>query len=168
MTTTARIRLELGKGSTVAIAGLVLLLGSGLAWAGPPNPTPSDALGNTAGGTDALSANTTGAANTAFGDDALLNNTIGESNTATGDGALLSNTIGGSNTANGVSALQSNTLGGGNTAFGSFALFSNVTADFNTATGVSPPSFMPARKRNWPWTPERRRSTRPFAGSRSS
>jgi hypothetical protein len=134
MTTTARIRLELGKGSTVAIAGLVLLLGSGLAWAGPPNPTPSDALGNTAGGTDALSANTTGAANTAFGDDALLNNTEGNYNTASGNQALFSNTTGVANTASGFGSLFSNT-GNYNTASGVYALYFN-TGDDNTASGV--------------------------------
>ena len=35
--------------------------------AGPPNPTPSDDAGNTAGGTGALINNTEGLANTAFG-----------------------------------------------------------------------------------------------------
>jgi FAD binding domain len=49
---------KLSKGATLGIAGLVLLLGSGSSWAGPPNPTGSDANGNTAGGADALVINT--------------------------------------------------------------------------------------------------------------
>ena len=38
----------------VAVAGLVAMLGSTPSWGGPPNPTASDANGNTAGGTGAL------------------------------------------------------------------------------------------------------------------
>jgi hypothetical protein len=125
----------LGKGSTVAIAGLVLLLGSGLAWAGPPNPTPSDDRGNTAGGTDALSANTTGADNTAFGDAALLNNTAGNFNTASGVHALHGNTTGFYNTAGGAEALFHNTTGLLNTASGAEALFNNTIGFYNTASG---------------------------------
>jgi hypothetical protein len=56
---------------TLGIAGLVLLLGSGASWAGPPNPTASDAAGQTAGGSYALY-NGGGEANTAFGEDALF------------------------------------------------------------------------------------------------
>jgi hypothetical protein len=40
-------------------------VGSGPGWAAPPDPTPSDSLGNTAGGTYALSKNTVGGYNTA-------------------------------------------------------------------------------------------------------
>ena len=38
----------------LVIAGLVLMLGVTPSWGGPPNPTASDANGNTAGGTGAL------------------------------------------------------------------------------------------------------------------
>src|SRR6516225_9881526 len=31
---------ELSRSGTICIAGLLLLLGSGLSWAGPPDPTP--------------------------------------------------------------------------------------------------------------------------------
>ena len=48
---------------------------------GPPNPTPSDFYGNTAGGTSAL-LETTGSKNTAFGFYALTNNTTGNDNPA--------------------------------------------------------------------------------------
>src|SRR5207249_2023369 len=53
------------------VAGLVLLLGVGLSWGGPPNNDVSDAMGNTAGGTNALVSLTTGGTNTAFGFEAL-------------------------------------------------------------------------------------------------
>src|SRR5262249_60680722 len=59
---------------TLTIIGLMVLLGGGLSWASPPNPTPSDAQGNTAGGTNALQ-NNTRTNNTALGDNALPSNT---------------------------------------------------------------------------------------------
>ena len=127
------------------------------AWAGPPpNPTPSDACGDTAGGTNALSknniacdpkyantafgfnaltSNTTGAYNAAFGGGALLNNTTGYGNTANGANALYSNTTGGGNVANGGSALKYNTKGSGNVANGANALLSNTTGSYNVANG---------------------------------
>src|SRR5438132_6459432 len=73
------------------IVGLVLLLGGGVTWGGPPNPTASDSLGNTAGGTGALSSNTFGQGNTAVGAYALQSNTTGSPNTAVGAYALYSN-----------------------------------------------------------------------------
>jgi trimeric autotransporter adhesin len=137
----------------LGVVGLVLLLRSGASWAGPPNPTASDAYANTAGGTNALYHVTTGGSNTAFGFGALFSNTMGGYNTASGVNALFSNTTGGYNTASGVSALFSNTTGdgnsavgsgalvrnttgGGNTAFGFDALVSNTTGPYNTASGV--------------------------------
>src|SRR5215471_19840674 len=74
------------------VAGLVLLLGVGLSWGGPPNNDVSDAQGNTAGGTGALGAVTTGADNTAFGDAALSSNNSGSRNNAFGVDALFNNT----------------------------------------------------------------------------
>ena len=91
----------------IGIAGLVLLLGSRPAGAGPPNPTPSDTHGNTAGGTFALLNNTTGVYNTAFGQGALYSNAAGNSNTAIGLNALINN-AGDYNTAIGVLALPNN------------------------------------------------------------
>jgi hypothetical protein len=114
---------------------MVLLLGSGLSWAGPPNPTASDQFGNTAGGTNALFNTTTGSDNTAFGDAALFSNTQGFFNTAIGLSALGRNLTGQFNTASGVNALFSNTTGIFNNASGVNALFSNQTANFNTADG---------------------------------
>jgi hypothetical protein len=117
-----------------------VLLAVSPASAGLPNPTPSDAAGNTAGGTDALINNVpgnfgAGTNNTAFGDSALLSNTAGKENTALGFSALTSNTTGWANTASGFGALLSNTTGHFNTASGFYALGSNTTGDHNTASG---------------------------------
>ena len=89
---------------------------------------------NTAVGTNALSANTTGRFNTAIAGYSLPLNTTGSENTATGYKALLSNTIGSDNTANGVYALTNNT-GSNNTAIGATALQSNTTGNYNLASG---------------------------------
>jgi hypothetical protein len=81
-------------------------------------PTSSDnGIYNTAVGSLALSANTTGHRNTATGYQALYSNTSGYGNTATGHYALYSNT-GAYNTAYGTSALAGNTTGNDNTAIG--------------------------------------------------
>jgi hypothetical protein len=74
---TARVVRQAGKlrsSRTFGITGLALWLASGLAWASPPNPTPSDTLGNTAGGTDALYYNLTVPIILPSGSWALLNN----------------------------------------------------------------------------------------------
>src|SRR2546421_8606706 len=92
---------------TGGVACLVLLLWGGLSWGEPSNPTPSDNLGNTAGGSNVLLDNT-GYDNTAFGIGALLSNTTGSVNTASGAYALLRNTTGGLNTASGAYALRNN------------------------------------------------------------
>jgi hypothetical protein len=134
------------------VAGLWIALSAMQVWAGgPPNPTMSDATGDTAGGSGALFnlaasqgntafgsfalfANTAGIENTATGARALLNNT-GALNTATGYEALFANTTGAANTAAGVQALFLNTAGFSNTATGVLALYGNTTGDDNTATG---------------------------------
>jgi trimeric autotransporter adhesin len=144
---------KLSNSRTVGTVGLALLLGSGFAWAGPPNPTASDSNANTAGGTnalimtagryntgfgyEALRHDTTGQENTAIGIDALYANTTGNENTAIGSGALESNTTGYHNTASGVNALTGNTEGIENTASGHGALFYNTTGAHNTASGVN-------------------------------
>jgi hypothetical protein len=120
----------------LVIAGFVLMLGVTPSWGGPPNPTASDAKGNTAGGTAALQNVTNGSFNTAFGDNALPADTDGSFNTACGVNALSSNTTGSSNTASGYVALSANTTGDFNTAVGSQALFQNTTGNYNTAIGV--------------------------------
>ena len=90
---------------------------------------------NTAVGSGALNANTTGINNTANGVSALRDNTTGSSNTAIGLNALVSNTTGNYNTASGLNALQNNTTGNSNTASGANALRDNTTGSYNTAVG---------------------------------
>jgi Chaperone of endosialidase len=122
-------------GKAFGIAGLILMLGGAPSWGAPPNNDPSDAVGNTAGGTGALQNTTGGVFNTADGFGALQNNTSGSVNTASGFEALFSSTTGSNNTAVGGFALFNNTLGLNNTASGVDALFSNTTGLNNTAVG---------------------------------
>ena len=89
---------------------------------------------NTAVGSRAMYANTTGSHNTAIGTQSLYKNTIGRYNTASGSDALHFNTTGNDNTAHGNYALYYNTTGTENCAFGSTALFLN-NGNYNTATG---------------------------------
>src|SRR5580765_3211552 len=129
------------------IAGLVLMPGVTPSWGGPPNPTRSDANGNTAGGTFALQNLNVPShpdpdnlldfgLNTGFGYSALSHHLrfSGEANTAIGGYALQLNT-GVDNTAIGAHALRSNTDGLYNTASGMAALVSNNTGNYNTASG---------------------------------
>jgi trimeric autotransporter adhesin len=95
-----------------------------------------EAKDNTAVGSKALYANTSGYFNTASGSRALLLNTSGSYNTANGYFALSSNTTGDKNTANGNNALKSNTTGSLNTANGMEALAGNTTGNSNTANGI--------------------------------
>ena len=106
---------------------------------------------NTAVGTSALAANTTGSQNTAIGYQALLTNITGANNTAIGEGtlqvvtvsdntavgsgALRFTTTGANNSSLGRLALFLNTTGGNNVALGKEALFNNTTASNNTAVG---------------------------------
>jgi hypothetical protein len=96
-----------------------------------------DFAGNTAVGSEALFADTTGNFNTAVGDNALKLNTTGNANTAIGLEALVFNTVGIQNTAAGADALSNNTNGVNNTATGVDALFSNTTGNSNTGIGFS-------------------------------
>jgi len=89
---------------------------------------------NTAVGTDALKANTSGSYNTASGSYSLTANNTGDYNVANGYKALLANTTGSENTATGMYALSSHTTASRNTATGFRALQSS-TANNNTATG---------------------------------
>jgi hypothetical protein len=125
----------------IVIGSILIAVGAGASWAGPPNPTVSDANGNTAGGTAALANTEAGPSggfnNTAFGSQALTSNLTGDNNTASGASALAFNTTGSNNTANGVSALEANTTGNNNTASGASALAANTTGSNNTASGAS-------------------------------
>src|SRR5712671_6241146 len=73
----------------------------------PPDVVVSDASGNTAGGTGALSSLQSGYNNSAFGGAALSNDTSGFHNTAMGNGAASAITSGFGNTAVGSQALNS-------------------------------------------------------------
>jgi hypothetical protein len=111
---------------------------------------------NTAVGTSALAANTSGADNTAFGLNALAANTTGTNSTAVGyqaalnilantndafgalalrGSATVANNTGTNNAAFGYQALVSNTSGSFNVALGQFSLLNNTTASNNTAVG---------------------------------
>lgn len=92
---------------------------------------------NTAAGSSALAANTTGSTNTAVGFSALNGNTQGNSNTAVGYSALLANTTGADNTALGSFALRLNTTGSTNMAVGGSALNDNTTGSSNVAIGYA-------------------------------
>jgi hypothetical protein len=99
------------------------------------NLTMSGGGGNTAIGTTALQANTTGDFNTASGWQALYNNTSGRFNTTSGIQALYTNTSGSFNTAIGIDALVNNTTGASNTALGSSALYFNEVGSNNIGIG---------------------------------
>ena len=90
---------------------------------------------NSALGSKALFANTTGYYNTATGTNALRYNTTGAQNTANGTGALVNNTIGGANTAMGLNTMAQNNTGNDNTAVGNFALIGNTAGSRNTGLG---------------------------------
>jgi len=92
-------------------------------------------VNNTAVGTGALSANTTGSSNTATGLSALLVNTGGNGNTANGYLSLQSNTTGGYNVSVGNQSMYSNSTGSNNTAVGNDSLYSNITGGKNTGIG---------------------------------
>jgi hypothetical protein len=102
----------------------------------PPTATGAGGVStNTAYGTSALAANTSGAYNTAVGNTAMTSNTTGQQNAVFGDNAFYTNTTGSYNSAFGRGSLNANTTGGNNTALGYFALVSNTTASNNTAVG---------------------------------
>ncbi len=102
--------------------------------AAPFNPTPSDNLRNTAGGTGVLLLNTS-SDNTAFGYKGLMVNTTGSNNSAFGSYSLQSNTTGIRNAGIGSIALYYNTSGAYNTAVGPASLYKNQSGSGNTSIG---------------------------------
>jgi hypothetical protein len=92
---------------------------------------------NTAFGSDALIANTTGNANIAIGQNALLSNLTAGSNTVVGVASMRINTTGSSNTALGAESLRFNVNGNNNTAIGRNAIFDVQTGSDNTAIGYN-------------------------------
>lgn len=99
--------------------------------------TASTGVGNTAIGTSALAANTTGNLNVAVGADALSVATKGQHNTAIGAGALGATTIGIFNVAVGRLALGANTTGSDNVAVGRNAMGGSTSAGRTVAVGTS-------------------------------
>ena len=83
---------------------------------------------NTAVGTSALAANTTGDTSVACGYQALITNTSGYQNTATGYRALRLNLSGINNSSFGFGALQTNSTSNANSAFGASCLSANTAA----------------------------------------
>ncbi len=75
--------------------------------------------------------------NTAVGSYALAATSSGSANTAVGFWALKSNTTADNNAAFGELALEYNTIGANNTGLGSYALMNNTTASRNTAVGFN-------------------------------
>ncbi len=118
-----------GDSSLVAIGDSVLFHN------GQGASDPWESSGNSAIGTKALYANTTGYNNTANGYQSLYSNRRGYDNTATGNQSLYSNDEGYNNTATGTSSLYSNTWGRDNTAMGKQSLYSNEDGFENTASG---------------------------------
>ncbi|WKZ65752.1 MAG: tail fiber domain-containing protein [Flavobacteriales bacterium] len=97
------------------------LLNNGIGATYDPIDGPAEAVEQTAVGSKALYANTTGTRNVAVGFEALRNNVSGDANVAVGRNALRLNTSGGSNTGIGINALSSVATQSGNTALGSYA-----------------------------------------------
>ena len=97
----------------------------------------SGGTGNISLGSNALSANLTGAGNSGVGYNALQNNTTGNYNSALGQSSLQYNTIGSNNTALGFGSLQNNGSGSSNTAEGYLSLQSNTTGNGNMANGFA-------------------------------
>jgi len=90
---------------------------------------------NTAVGSNAGAAVTTGTSNTLIGGLAGDATTTGSNNTAVGAQSLGANTTGGSNVAVGLASLAANTTASENTALGYASLSANTTGAGNTATG---------------------------------
>ena len=90
---------------------------------------------NYAGGSLALASNTSGAENTGVGAQSLRNNTTGSNNSGIGVNTLFTNSTGAYNSALGENALYSNTTGANNVASGFESLRNNTTASNNTAVG---------------------------------
>lgn len=132
--TTGALVFQTGASPTTA---MTLSSAQIVSFTNPPTATGGGSVAtNTAYGTSALNANTTGFQNTGIGANALVLNTSGNYSVAVGFDALAANTTGANNTAVGRRALYSNTTASNNLAFGFNALFSNTTGANNTAIGA--------------------------------
>jgi len=91
---------------------------------------------NTACGSEALKANTSGSNNTAFGRKPLYSNQTGSMNTAIGRSSLFS-TTGDYNVCVGFQGATAVTTGSSNTALGAYALGNTTSGVYNTAIGMA-------------------------------
>lgn len=124
-----------------SISGLTVGKGSGAVatntavGSGALNANTTGSL-SVAVGTSALAANTTSDASTAVGYEAASTQTTGALYTvAVGYRALKANTSGSQNNGLGFQALTANTTGSNNTGFGTYVLASNTTASTSSAFG---------------------------------
>jgi len=149
------------RGSVLLIGVLAALAATQIPAAQPPDPTASDSLFNTAGGTGALqylpgnqyngfntafgyralwdtgenTASGGGSENSGFGSYVLSGNTTGTDNTAIGWDALAGNSTGNWNTASGAAAMNGSNTGNYNTASGAYSLHDNTSGSSNIAVG---------------------------------
>jgi hypothetical protein len=139
-----------------AIAKMLVCLWLALAvvpsWAQrPPTNDVSDRMGNTGGGTGALTSITTGGANTAYGNAALRTNTTGGNNTAVGTLALSFSNTGNNNTGVGSSTLEINGAGDNNTAVGSQLGARIERVVYHDEDNRNAGRFLPRRSRPSSW-----------------
>jgi hypothetical protein len=99
------------------------------------NFTAGWAVENTAVGSKALYANTTGSGNTAIGFNALKSNVASNNNTVIGASAMVQSVSGYDNTVTGYYGLHDNTGGDGNSSYGVYTLQHNTTGSANAAFG---------------------------------
>ena len=142
---TERVRIDstgsLLFGGTLPSAPNITLASDGDITAGTYNgltvgPGSGNDASNTAVGSNALGANTTGNSNAAIGRISLNSNTTGNFNTASGTASLRNNTEGNGNVSSGYQSLFSNTTGSNNTALGYRSLYSNTIGTRNAALGL--------------------------------
>lgn len=96
----------------------------------------TSAVGNSAFGHQALSANTTGNFNSVVGYNALQQNTTGAHNTSIGGSSLQVNNAGNDNTAVGYGALSNNTTGNNNVSIGTTSSNYNIVGSNNAVVGA--------------------------------
>jgi hypothetical protein len=131
--TTGTLVLQTGSTPTTAVT---IGTDQSVTFAKPPVATGAGSIAtNTAYGTSALAANTTGSSNVAIGYQALISNTTAAGLTAVGAQALGGSNTGSYNNAFGTGVLSANTSGTENCGFGFWALLSNTTGIDNCAFG---------------------------------
>ena len=145
--TTANNNIALGRGALYSntVRSYTIAIGDSALYNSGTIVIPDDATYNTAVGSKALYANTTGNWNVALGYNVLKNNTTGVSLTASGTYALVNNTTGIQNTAQGTYSLGTNTTGFWLTGMGAFTDVS--TNNLNNATALGAGAIVNASKK---------------------